>query len=78
MIVGIHQRPGDLEVNICKTKQLTNMRSANKGIVVGLSSSVEMGLDDCVEYIGADEILEVTPTKLRMAKNPDALKKGKK
>ena len=74
--VGIHQRPGDLEVNICKMKQLTNMRSANKGIVVGLSSSVEMGLDDCVEYIGADEILEVTPTKLRMAKNPDAQKKG--
>jgi len=77
MIVGIHQRPGDLEVNICKAKQLTNMRSANKGIVVGLTSAIEMGLDDCVEYLGADEILEVTPTKLRMAKNPEMAGKKK-
>merc|ERR1712232_795139 len=42
MIVGIHQRPGDLEVNVCKTKQLTNMRSANKGISVGLQGTIEM------------------------------------
>ena len=75
--VGIHQRPGDLEVNICKMKQLTNMRSANKGIVVGLTSAIDMGLDDCVEYIAADEILEVTPTKLRMAKNPEMAGKRK-
>lgn len=75
MIVGIHQRPGDLEVNVCKTKQLTNMRSANKGIDVGLKGSIEMSLDQCVEYLNADEILEVTPTKLRMAKNPEVKKK---
>jgi len=76
MIVGIHQRPGDLEVNVCKTKALTNMRSANKGITVGLTSSIELSLDDCVEYIAADELLEVTQTKLRMCKNP-ALKRKK-
>jgi len=77
MIIGIHQRPGDLEVNICKLKQLTNMRSANKGIDVGLKGSVDMSLDQCVEYLNADEILEVTPTKLRMAKNPEVKKQKK-
>ncbi|KAL7489283.1 hypothetical protein ACHAW6_014868 [Cyclotella cf. meneghiniana] len=79
MIVGIHQRPGDLAVNVCKTKQLTNMRSATKGITVGITAPIDMSLDACVEYIAADEILEVTPTKFRMAKNPEMLgKKGKK
>jgi len=76
MIVGVHQRPSDLEVNVCKTKQLTNMRSANKGITVGIQGAIEMTLDSCVEYIAVDEILEVTPTKFRMAKNPDM--QGKK
>jgi GTP-binding protein len=79
MIVGIHQRPGDLEVNVCKTKALTNMRSANKGITVGLVAPVEMSLDACVEYLAADEILEVTPRLFRMAKNPELTgKKSKK
>merc|ERR1719261_781479 len=77
MIVGIHQRPGDLEVNVCKTKALTNMRSATKGITTGLTTAIEMSLDSCVEYLAADELLEVTPTKLRMAKNPEMGKKGK-
>jgi GTP-binding protein len=76
-IVGIHQRPGDLEVNVCKMKALTNMRSANKGITVGLVNAVEMSLDSCVEYLASDEILEVTPSLFRMAKNPDAGKKKK-
>lgn len=76
MIVGIHQRPGDLAVNVCKTKQLTNMRSATKGITTGITAPIDMSLDACVEYIAADEILEVTPSVFRMAKNPDMLKKG--
>jgi len=70
MIIGIHQRPGDLECNVCKMKALTNMRSATKGITVGLAGTVEMSLDDCVEYLNVDEILEITPSKFRMAKNP--------
>lgn len=79
MIIGIHQRPGDLEVNVCKTKQLTNMRSANKDISTTVQGVVDMSLDASVEYLAADEILEVTPTKFRMAKNPDmAGKKNKK
>merc|ERR1712032_1287433 len=77
MIIGIHQRPGDLEVNVCKTKQLTNMRSATKGVTTGIVAPVEMSLDSCVEYLAADELLEVTPTKFRMAKNPTMAGKGK-
>lgn len=77
MIIGVHQRPGDLEVNVCKTKALTNMRSANKGISTGLVSPIEMSLDACVEYLAVDELLEITPTKFRMAKNPEMGKKKK-
>jgi GTP-binding protein len=77
MIIGIHQRPGDLEVNVCKTKALTNMRSATKGITTGIVAPIEMSLDACVEYIAADELLEVTPTKFRMSKNPAMGKKNK-
>jgi len=76
--IGVHQRPGDLEVNVCKTKQLTNMRSATKGITIGINGAIDMSLDACVEYIAADEILEVTPSLFRMAKNPEMGKKGKK
>jgi len=78
MILGIHQRPGDLEINICKTKALTNMRSATKGITVGITSPIEMSLDACVEYLAADELLEVIPSKFRMAKNPEMAGKKKK
>lgn len=77
--VGIHQRPGDLEVNVCKTKALNNMRSATKEVKTGVIAPVDMTLDSCVEYLAADEILEVTPSLFRMAKNPDMAgkKKGK-
>jgi GTP-binding protein len=79
MIIGIHQRPGDLEVNISKMKALNNIRSANKSITTGIVAPVEMSLDACVEYLAADEILEVTPSIFRMAKNPAmAGKKTKK
>merc|ERR1712125_124486 len=70
MIVGIHQRPGDLEVNVCKQKALTNMRSATKGITVGLTASIELSLDESVEYLAPDELLEILPSKFRMFKNP--------
>jgi len=76
MIVGIHQRPGDLVVNVCKTKALNNIRSANKSIVEGIVPPVELGLDQAVEYIQDDELVEVTPSKVRMLKNPDMTKRG--
>ena len=65
-------------MNVCKTKALTNMRSATKGITVGITAPIEMSMDACVEYIASDELLEVTPSKFRMAKNPDMLGKKKK
>lgn len=76
MIVGIHQRPGDLEVNVCKTKALNNMRAATKEVKTGVIAPIDMSLDSCVEYLAADEILEVTPSLFRMAKNPDMGKKA--
>ncbi|KAJ1454730.1 P-loop containing nucleoside triphosphate hydrolase protein [Pelagophyceae sp. CCMP2097] len=78
MIVGIHQRPGDLRVNVCKTKQLTNMRSANKGIIEGLTTALELTLDSAIEYIAEGELVEVTPKSIRMAKKVGWDKKGNK
>mmetsp|Transcript_16394 Transcript_16394/g.40040 ORF Transcript_16394/g.40040 Transcript_16394/m.40040 type:complete len:670 (+) Transcript_16394:121-2130(+) len=70
MIIGTHQRPGDLEVNVCKTKALNNMRAATKEVKTGVIAPIEMSLDACVEYLAADEIMEVTPSLFRMSKNP--------
>jgi len=68
MVVGEHLRPGDLNVNVCKTKHLTNMRSSTKEIEVRLTSPQEMSLDMCVEYLSDDELLEITPASLRISK----------
>lgn len=70
MIVGIHQRPGDLAINVCKTKHLTNMRAAGSDDNIKLTPPLELNLDIAVEYIQEDEMVEVTPTKIRMLKNP--------
>jgi GTP-binding protein len=78
MIVGVHQRPGDLEVNVCKTKALNNIRSATKEMKTGVIAPIEMTLDSCVEYLAPDEILEVTPSLFRMSKNPAMDKKKNK
>ncbi|CAN0442978.1 unnamed protein product, partial [Ectocarpus sp. 8 AP-2014] len=70
MIIGLHQRPGDLRVNICKAKALNNIRSATKSISESVTVPMEVNLDMAVEYIQqADELVEVTPTKIRMTKN---------
>ncbi|GAB4496502.1 MAG: translational GTPase TypA [Anaerolineales bacterium] len=68
MVVGEHQRPGDLDINVCKKKHLTNMRSSNRDIDVRLTPPREMSLDECIEYLADDELLEVTPTSLRIRK----------
>ncbi|XP_058073637.1 putative elongation factor TypA-like SVR3, chloroplastic [Magnolia sinica] len=73
-IVGIHQRPGDLSLNVCKKKAATNIRS-NKEQTVILDTPLTYSLDDCIEYIQEDELVEVTPSSIRMLKNP---KFGKK
>ncbi|MCW3095639.1 MAG: GTP-binding protein TypA/BipA, partial [Chthonomonadaceae bacterium] len=68
MIVGKHIRDSDLEVNVCKVKQLSNMRSSNSDIGVRLTPATEMSLDRAIEYIGPDELVEVTPKNIRMRK----------
>ncbi|XP_058205858.1 putative elongation factor TypA-like SVR3, chloroplastic isoform X1 [Rhododendron vialii] len=68
-IVGIHQRSGDLALNVCKRKSATNVRS-NKDVAVVLDTPLEYSLDDCIEYIQEDELVEVTPKSVRMCKSP--------
>jgi GTP-binding protein len=68
MVIGEHQRPGDLTVNVCKKKHLTNMRSSNKDIEIRLSPPRQMSLDEAIEYLGEDELLEVTPLNYRIRK----------
>lgn len=68
MVVGEHQRPGDLDVNVCKTKHLTNMRSVIRDIEIRLTTPRDMSLDESIEYLSDDELLEVTPNNLRIRK----------
>jgi GTP-binding protein len=68
MIVGEHNRPQDLELNVCKAKQLTNHRSATGDELVQLQTPIQMTLERALEYIGPDELLEVTPESIRLRK----------
>ena len=68
MIVGEHNRPQDLDLNVCKTKQLTNHRAASGEELVQLQTPVEMSLERALEYIGPDELVEVTPESIRLRK----------
>jgi GTP-binding protein len=68
MVVGEHQRPGDLTVNVCKKKHLTNMRQSNRDIEVRLTPPRQMSLDESIEYLAEDELLEVTPAAYRIRK----------
>ena len=76
-VVGIHQRQGDLKVNVAKRKAATNVRS-NKDATVVLNEPKLLSLDDCVEYIANDELVEVTPESVRILKNAKMDKKAQK
>ncbi|GAB5466343.1 MAG: translational GTPase TypA [Candidatus Kapaibacteriales bacterium] len=81
MIVGERNKLGDLDVNITKEKQLTNMRAASADATVTLRPAKKMSLDACIEYISDDELLEVTPENLRLRKrhlDPNMRKKAQK
>ncbi len=67
-VIGQNAKPEDLEVNICKEKRLTNMRSKGDGVSEGLDVPRTMGLEDALEYIGDDELVEVTPESIRLRK----------
>ncbi|OGY55035.1 MAG: GTP-binding protein TypA [Candidatus Buchananbacteria bacterium RIFCSPLOWO2_01_FULL_46_12] len=68
MIVGKNAKPEDLEVNVCKTKQLSNMRSKGEGVSEHFDTPLTMTLEESIEYLGDDELLEVTPKNLRLRK----------
>nr|WP_242524231.1 translational GTPase TypA [Methylacidiphilum caldifontis] len=68
MVVGEHKRPGDLLVNPCKAKHLTNIRSQGEGKAIGLEPPRIFRLEEALEFIDADEFVELTPTKMRIRK----------
>jgi len=68
MVVGEQTRPGDIVVNVCKKRHVTNVRSSNKEIDERLTPPREMSLDQCIEYLRDDELLEVTPKSMRIRK----------
>ena len=68
MIVGKNARDTDLEVNVCRMKHLTSMRESTKETFQRLTKVPDLSLDDCIEYIGPDELVEVTPKNIRMRK----------
>ncbi|MDO8340735.1 MAG: translational GTPase TypA [Candidatus Woesebacteria bacterium] len=67
-IVGQNSRAGDMVVNVCKEKQLSNMRSKGDGSAEHFNTPKEMGLDDALEYIDDTELVEVTPKSIRLRK----------
>ncbi len=68
MVVGEHQRPGDLTINVCKKKHLTNVRAARGDMEIRLTPPRQMSLDEAIEYLSDDELLEVTPQNYRIRK----------
>tara|TARA_B100001057_G_scaffold195859_1_gene196584 strand:- start:163 stop:1977 length:1815 start_codon:yes stop_codon:yes gene_type:complete len=81
MIVGEHNRPNDLEINILKGKQLTNVRASGTDEAVKLVTPKKMSLEQMMAYINEDEVLEVTPENLRLRKqflDPHKRKKAAK
>ena len=68
MVVGVGAREFDIEVNICKEKQLSNNRSVGEGTSVPLIPATILSLEQSLDFINEDEFLEVTPTSIRIRK----------
>jgi GTP-binding protein len=68
MVIGQYARPGDLTINVAKKKHLTNVRSSTQDVEVRLAPPRRMSLDEAIEYLGEDELLEVTPLSFRLRK----------
>jgi GTP-binding protein len=68
MIVGQHPRQGDLPVNVCRAKKLTNMRASTKDIAIGLTPPTVLSLEQALDFLADDELLEVTPLNWRLRK----------
>ena len=67
-VVGQNSRPEDIRVNVCKTKQLSNMRSKGEGNTEHFNTPKTMDLEDALEYIGDSELVEITPKNVRIRK----------
>ena len=67
-VVGEHTRERDLNINICKTKKLTNVRASGSDEKVVLPPAIKFSLEEALEYIQADELVEITPNHMRMRK----------
>ncbi|MBI5077160.1 translational GTPase TypA [Candidatus Falkowbacteria bacterium] len=67
-VVGQNSRSGDIRVNVCKTKELSNMRSKGDGPMEHFDTPKAMDLEDYLEYIGDDELVEITPKSVRARK----------
>lgn len=68
MIVGVYNRQGDLDVNVCRGKQLTNMRTSSSDGTIQLTPYTDLSLEQSIDFIEDDELLEVTPKSLRLRK----------
>jgi GTP-binding protein len=75
-IIGEHCRAADLIVNPAKGKKLTNMRASGSDEAVILTPPLDMSLEDCIAYIGDDELVEITPKAIRLRKKKDAKIRG--
>jgi GTP-binding protein len=81
MVIGEHSRGNDLEVNVLKGKQLTNIRAAGKDEAVRLTPPRKMSLEQAIAYIEEDELVEITPKSIRLRKrflNPEDRKRARK
>ena len=68
MIVGVSPKMEDISVNVCKKKQLTNMRASGSDEALRLVPPKQLSLEQCLEFLADDELLEVTPENLRLRK----------
>ena len=68
MVIGEKKKSDDINVNVCKTKHLTNTRSSSSDDALRLITPKKMSLEECLEFIGDDELLEITPKNIRIRK----------
>ena len=68
MIVGLSNRKDDIDINVCREKQLTNMRTHSSDGAIQLTPHTQLSLEQCLDFLQADELLEVTPKSLRLRK----------
>lgn len=68
MVIGLNSRQEDMDVNVCKGKQLTNFRASSADQMIKLAPPIEMSLEQCLDFIENDELLEITPENLRLRK----------